>query len=145
MKRQNSLIHSTLASASKRPQPLLLRLQQYNVEIRYKPGPEMYPVDTLVPCLPANHRSLPHWKRRWANPCCWFLGYFTTTACKDPARNSSRSCPTVPHPSYLKGLAREDDLLIELHPYHDVREELTAQDGVLFKGLWCLILSSLRP
>ena len=40
---------------------------------------------------------------------------------------------------------KKDDLLIELHPYFDVRDELTAQGGVLFKGLQYLILSSLRP
>ena len=40
---------------------------------------------------------------------------------------------------------KKDDLLIELHPYFDVRDELTAQDGDLFKGLQCLILPSLRP
>ena len=36
-----------LASAPKRLQRLLLRLQQYDVEIRYKPGPEIYLADTL--------------------------------------------------------------------------------------------------
>ena len=36
-----------LATAPKRLQRLLLRLQQYAVEIRYKPGPEMFLADTL--------------------------------------------------------------------------------------------------
>ena len=46
----------------------------------------------------------------------------------------------------LKGWPeKKDDLPIELHPYFDVRDELTAQDGVLFKGLRCRIPSSLRP
>ena len=36
-----------LATAPKRLQRLLLRLQQYDVEIRYKPGSEMYLSDTL--------------------------------------------------------------------------------------------------
>ena len=36
-----------LATAPKRLQRLLLRLQQYDFEIRYKPGPEMYLSDTL--------------------------------------------------------------------------------------------------
>ena len=39
----------------------------------------------------------------------------------------------------------KDDLPLELRPYFDVRDELTAQDGVVFKGLRCLIPSSLRP
>ena len=47
--------HKPLETISKKPSPtapkrlqrLLLRLQQYDVEIRYKPGPEMYLADTL--------------------------------------------------------------------------------------------------
>ena len=36
----------------------------------------------------------------------------------------------------LKGWPeKKDDLPIELHPYLDVWDELTAQDGVLVKGL----------
>ena len=35
------------ATAPKRLQRLLLRLQRYDFEIRYKPGPEMYLSDTL--------------------------------------------------------------------------------------------------
>ena len=36
-----------LASAPKRLQRLLLRLQQYDAEIRYRPGREMYLADTI--------------------------------------------------------------------------------------------------
>ena len=47
-----------LATAPKRLQRLLLRLQQYDVEIRYKPGPEMYLADTLSHAyLPTTGRS----------------------------------------------------------------------------------------
>ena len=47
-----------LASAPTRLQRLLLRLQQYDVEIRYKPGPEMYLADTLSRAyLPTTDRS----------------------------------------------------------------------------------------
>ena len=47
-----------LATAPKRLQRLLLRLQQYDFEIRYKPGPEMYLSDTLSRAyLPTTDRS----------------------------------------------------------------------------------------
>ena len=42
-----SIYKKPLASASKRLQRLLLRLQQYDVDLRYKPGSEMYLADTL--------------------------------------------------------------------------------------------------
>ena len=47
-----------LSTAPKRLQRLLLRLQQYAVEIRYKPGPEMFLADTLSRAyLPTTARS----------------------------------------------------------------------------------------
>ena len=42
-----SIATKPLASTPKRLQRLLLRLQQYNAEKRYKPGKEMYASDTL--------------------------------------------------------------------------------------------------
>ena len=47
-----------LATAPKRLQRLLLRLQQYDVEVRYKPGPDIYLADTLSRAyLPTTARS----------------------------------------------------------------------------------------
>ena len=40
---------------------------------------------------------------------------------------------------------QKEALPSELHPYFTVRDELTAQDGILFKGLRCVVPSSLRP
>ena len=46
----------------------------------------------------------------------------------------------------LKGWPDQKEALpSELHPYYTVRDELTAQDGILFKGLRCIIPVSLRP
>ena len=42
-----SISSKPLASAPKRLQRLLLRLPQYDAEIRYRPGREMYLADTL--------------------------------------------------------------------------------------------------
>ena len=40
---------------------------------------------------------------------------------------------------------QKEALPSELHPYFTVRDEITAQDGILFKGLRCVVPSSLRP
>ena len=42
-----AISNKPLSAAPKRLQRLLIRLNQYNVEIRYKPGPELYLADTL--------------------------------------------------------------------------------------------------
>ena len=36
------------------------------------------------------------------------------------------------------------EVLVSLHPYFLVRDELSAQDGLIFKGQCCVILLSLR-
>ena len=135
-----------LASAPKRLQRLLMTLQQYDVEIRYKPGPEMYLADTLSRAyLPTTDRSSTekeveriHAIDFLANSEPQLVEIQQETAA-DPVLQSLTQV-------ILKGWPeKKDDLPIELHPYFDVRDELTAQDGVLFKGLRCLIPSSLRP
>lgn len=61
-------------------------------------------------------------------------------------RNCSRPSHAVSHPSHCKGWPdTKDDLPLELRRYFDVRDELTAQDGVVFKGLRYVIPTSLRP
>ena len=53
-----SIVNKPLAATPKRLQRLLLRLQQYNVEIRNKPGKEMYVADILSRAyLPNNPQS----------------------------------------------------------------------------------------
>lgn len=55
-----------LATAPKHLQRLLLQLQQYDIEIRYKPGPEMYLVDTLSRAyLPTTARSPTEEEMEW--------------------------------------------------------------------------------
>ena len=92
-----------LAAAPKRLQRMFLRLQQCDVEIRCKPGPEMHLADTLS------------------------RAYLPTTV-RSPAEQETERIHTV-------------DFL----PYFMVRDELSTQDGILFKGLRCVIPVSLRP
>lgn len=56
-------------------------------------------------------------------------------------------CPSISHPSYLKGLAKEERRSTNrTSPLQfNARDELTIQDGVFLKGLRYLIPTSLRP
>ena len=129
-------MQETLATAPKRLQRLLLRLQQYDVEICYKPGPEMYPADTLSRAyLPTtDHFHTEKDKERIhavdflgiSEP--WLVKIQQETAA-DPVLQSLTQVILRSWPE------KKDDLPIELLPYLDVWDELTAQDGVLVKGL----------
>ena len=134
-----------LATAPKRLQRLLLRLQQYDVEIRYKPGPEMYLADTLSRAyLPTTTRS-PAEEETERIHTVDFLPISETQLAeiqRETAADSVLQCLTQ---VILKGWPDQKEALpSELHPYYMVRDELTAQDGILFKGLRCIIPVSIR-
>ena len=83
-----------LATAPKRLQRLVLRLQQYDVEVRYKPGPDMYLADTLSRAyLPTTARSP---RRDGTNSCSWILAHFRTFAeiQRETAADSVLQCLT---------------------------------------------------
>ena len=133
----------TSSNSRKILQRLLLRLQQYDFEIRYKPGPEMYLSDTLSPArdLPTTDR-FPAEKEAERIHGIYFLpiselqlvGIQHETAA-DPVMQSLTQIIVKGWPD------TKDDLPLEL----DVRDELTAQYGVVFKGLRCLIPSRRLP
>ena len=127
-----------LATAPKRLQRLLLRLPQYDVEIRYKPGPEMYLADTLSHAyLPTTTCSPAEEETEWIHAVD-FLPISESQLAeiqRETAADSVLQCLTQV----------KEALPSELHPYYMVQDELAAQDGILFKGLRCIIPVSLRP
>ena len=133
-----------LATAPKRLQRLLLRLQQYDFEIRYKPGPEMYLSDTLSRAyLPTTGPSPAEEETERIHGNDFLpISQLVQIQHETAAKLVTQSLTQV----IVKGWPdTKDDLPLELCPYFDVRDELTAQDGVVFKGLRCLIPASLRP
>ena len=123
-----------LATAPKRLQRLLLRLQQYDFEIRYKAGPEMYLSDTLSRAyLPTTDRSPAEKEAERIHGIDFLpisepqLVEFQHETATDPVMQSLTQIIGKAWPD------TKDDLPLELRPYFDVRDELTAQDGVVFK------------
>ena len=96
-----------LATAPKRLQRLLLRLQQYDVEIRYKPGPEMYWSDTLFRAyLPTTARS-PAEEETERIHAVDFLP-FSEPQLAEIQRHYSRRSTSVSYPSNIARLARSE-------------------------------------
>ena len=135
-----------LATAPKRLQRLLLRLQQYDVEIRYKPGPEMYLADTLSRTyLPTTAHS-PAEEETERIHAVVFLPISEPQLAEIQRETAADSVLQSLIQVILQGWPDQKEALpSELHPYFIVRDELTAQDGILFKGLRCVIPASLRP
>ena len=124
-----------LSACPKRLQRLLQQLRQYDVELCYKPGKEMYIADTL------SRAYLPNTARSTAEK------ETETIHMIDDLPISAQS-----HELIVKTMAEDQSLQVvkqyvlhgwpdnksqvkpEAHPYFNVRDELTVENDILFRG-----------
>lgn len=154
-----SIVKKSLLSAPKRLQRLLLRLQRYDVEVVYKRGTEMYMADTLSHAyLENNEKTQKHDTQEVMNidrskteqdaEYIDMLSYL-------PLRNTTiqeiqKFTETDPDLQSLATIIKDgwptskDGIKPELQCYYTFREELTVQNGVIFKGERLVIPAALR-
>ena len=136
-----------LAAAPKRLQRLMMRLTQYDVEIKYRRGPEMYLADTLSRAyLPQEHYPGKADQEVERVHSVNFLSIsepqiqeIREATAKDPILQALKATILNGWPSQRKKLPPE------LNEYFKVKDELATQDGIIFKGPKCVIPKSLRP
>ena len=141
------IVKKPLAAAPKRLQRLLMRLMQYDVEIKYRRGPEMYLADTLSRAyIPHEHHPGKADQEVERIHSVNFLSVsephiqeIREETAKDVILQSLKAAILNGWPS------RRECLPTELRHYFNIRDELAAQDGVIFKGPKCIIPTSLRP
>ena len=134
-----------LAATPKRLQRMLLHLQKYNLQVKYKKGKEMLLADTLsrayLPEVNAteftrevediDHRVwLPVTEDRWQQ--------LRNAAADDPVQQKLRDIIRIGWPEN-RALAPEC-----VRPYFDVRDELTIQNELVFKGQQIVVPAVLR-
>ena len=134
-----------LHSAPKRLQRMLMQTQKYNLRVNYKKGKEMFLADTLSRAyLPEinschfsqelegiDHRtSLPVSKERWQQ--------ITHASADDPVLQQLRQTIHQGWPDSRKGTPEC------LYPYFDLRDELTVQGELVFKGQQLVVPAALR-
>ena len=125
-----------LNSAPQRLQRMLLRLQRYNLEIRYKKGKEMLLADTLSRAfLPKAHVSalvyeLEEIDHKASLPV-------SDASADDPVFQEHRSVIQRGWPLNRADVARC------LYPCFDIRDELTLQGKLVFKGQQLVVPVSL--
>ena len=143
-KRLEAIICKPLNSASQRLQRMLLRLQRYNLKIKYKKG-EMFLADTLSRAFfpevnvsefvheleEIDHKaSLPVSDTRWHQ--------IKNASADDPVLQELRSVIQRGWP------LNRADVPQCLYPYFDIRDELTLQGELVFKGHQLVVPASLR-
>ena len=134
-----------LDATPKRLQRMLLRLQKYNLQVRYKKGKEMLLADTLsrayLPEVNAtefarelediDHRVwLPVTEDRWQQ--------LKNAAADDPVQQKLRE---VIRSGWPENRAQVPECV---RPYFDVRDELTIQNELIFKGHQIVVPAVLR-
>ena len=144
-----SISRKPLASAPKRLQRLLLRLQQYDAEIRYRPGREMYLADTLsrayLSLSPTDTQRSETEKEVESLHAVEYLAIseqqlseIKQETGKDPTLQTLKNVILRGWPENSSSVPKE------VSEYFNVRDELAVQDGIIFKGQRCVIPKTLR-
>ncbi|KAI8480674.1 hypothetical protein Bbelb_415670 [Branchiostoma belcheri] len=138
------IVLKPLHAAPKRLQRMLMRLQQYDVKITYKPGKEMFLADTLSRAyLPLEgSRSTTEKEAEQVN----MISQFISTPTRDDIRESTIADPEMTTlMTYIReGFPEKEEVPPNLMPYYHVRDELSTQDGIVLRGDRATIPKSLR-
>lgn len=126
------ICRKNLLSAPKRLQRMLLRLQKFDIEVVYTPGTQLYMADTLSRAYIENSRSVTEEQLEYVN----VILPITETRYKRLRAYTEqddvlRELKTV----ILRGWPDQRDQVPKyLHTYFTFRDELTVQNGLIYKG-----------
>ena len=137
------ILQKPLSRAPRRLQSMMMRLQKYNFTVHYERGKNMHIADML------SRTSLPF--ECDDNDDLEFVHMVNYLPISDERINEIRAETRKDHSLQclseiiLKGWPEEKKFAPELtHPYFDMRDELTLQDGLIFKANAVVIPNSLR-
>jgi hypothetical protein len=141
-----------LMAAPKRLQSMLLRLQSYDIEITYKQGREMYLADTLSRAyLPQTGKPTQDGEILSLEKEIEQINMAEYLPISDPKLREIQT--ETEHDESLQVLKTvildgwpelKQDAPMEVHPYFHVRDELSVQNGIVFRGSRCIIPATMR-
>lgn len=153
-----STFNKLLLSTPKRLQSMLLTLQNYNLKVMYKSGPDMHISDTLsratVTAKTCNETFSDH------SVCILqraqetaelinqadYLNIISQRLTQIRAHTDEDTCLQLLKAVVLQGWPEhKEETPIAIREYWSVRDEISGQDSVLFKGQRTIIPRSLRP
>ena len=153
-----SIFSKPLLSAPKRLQSMLLTLQNYCLTVVYKPGPEMYISDTLSRAPTPPQRMDIQYRREmvcsmqqeqcdtaaiqqadYLNVTCQRLAQIRKHTEEDVCLQTLKSVVLGGWPEH------KEESPMAIRDYWAIRDEISAQDGVLFRSQRVIIPKSMRP
>ncbi|VDI51087.1 Hypothetical predicted protein [Mytilus galloprovincialis] len=140
-----SILKKPLHCAPKRLQRMMLQLQKYNIQLVYKPGKEMYLADTLSRAyLKDTHTESESEEIEAINMIK------DLAISEERLKEIQQNTETDTQLQKLKHVIQsgwpdiKSDVSHDIHIYFDIRDELTVQNGLIFKGERVIIPKTLR-
>ena len=146
-----SIFRKSLLEAPCRLQRMMLRLQRYNLDVKYKPGPQMYIADHLsrasVPdgSKPETEFQVFTLELESILPLTTVkisserLGQLQKATEQDPVMQTLKTTILTGWPS------QRDEVPVHIREFWNFRDELTLHNGVLFKNQRIIVPKALRP
>lgn len=140
-----SIVKKSLLAAPRRLQRMMLRLQQYDYAIRYKPGNTMYIADTLSRAYLKETDNSDFEKNLEIVNMVQYLPMTESRLSDIRKHTCSDESLQVLKDTILQGwpLKRENCSPLA-KPYFDFRDELSVQDGILLRGERAIVPKTLR-
>ena len=146
-----SIFKKSLLTAPSRLQRMLLRLQRHNLNVKYKPGSQMYVADHLSRAYLSQTKDTPKdefqvftLELEEINPLDTVkitserLSQLQKATEQDPVMQALKNTILIGWPD------TKEQIPLTVRDYWNFREELTLHNGVLFKNQRIIILQSLR-
>ena len=147
-----AIFKKSLLAAPIRLQRMLLQLQRYNLKVKYIKGTTQYIADLLSRAIPPN--SVPDAESKSFDVFCLGLDNISYAEYTSVSRNSQAEIKVAtendPALQLLKATVMKgwpdskEETPAKIQEYWNFREEITIQDGILYKGLRMIIPVSLR-
>ena len=140
-----AIVLKPLHKAPSRLQRMLLRLQKYNLTVRYKRGQNMYLADTLSRAYLPNVKACEFEQSQEDMDQTLALAIPESQLQQIKQASAEDVVLQALNKTVRRGWPESKSELPEIvHPYFDIREELTVQGELVFKGSQLVIPASLR-
>ncbi|KXJ06970.1 Transposon Tf2-6 polyprotein [Exaiptasia diaphana] len=139
--------HPITYATPKRPQRLLLRLQNYDLDIKFRPGDQMYLADTLSSAyLDTSTDTLSETEKEVESiHAVDYLAISEPQLKEIKSETAKDSTLQLLKNTILQGWPDDRVSVPEtVKPYFNFRDELAVHDGIVFKGTRCVVPISLR-
>ena len=139
-----AITRKPLTSAPKRLQRLLLRLLCYDVDVRYQQGTTMYLADTLSRAFPQT-RSRTRTEKEAEILCAVEFVAISQPQLQEIAEHTERDPTSATLRELIqRGWPDKSLVPVDALPYFTIRDELSVDGGIIWRGERCVVPKSLR-